>query len=128
MKDAPVELLDELASEWWSIAALRHGPAAALLAERNGETDAGILDAVRYHSVGYAKWETLGRVLFLADYLEPGRDYHTVLHEQLAHGVPRDIDAVLRTVAAERIAASVTYGFPLLPESTEFWNSLVSEQ
>jgi HD superfamily phosphohydrolase YqeK len=128
LKDAPAELLDELASEWWAVPGLRHGPAAAVLAERHGEADAGILDAVRYHSVGYSQWEVVGKVLFLADYLESGRDFHTALHEQLAASVPSDLNAVVRIIAAERLAASVTYGFPLLPETVEFWNSLVCER
>ena len=128
LKDAPAALLNELASEWWTIPGLRHGPAAAVMAERNGEADTGILDAVRYHSVGYSQWEVVGKVLFLADYLESGRDFHTALHEQLADSVPGDLDAVLRIIAAERLSASVTYGFPLLPETFEFWNSLVRER
>lgn len=126
LKDASTALLDTLASEWWTAPELRHGPAAAVLAERYGETDVGVLDAVRYHSVGYANWETVGRVLFLADYLEPGREFHTALHEQLSLRVPSGIDAVLRAVAAERLSASIAYGLPLLRESAEFWNSLVS--
>ena len=128
VKDAPAGLLDELAHEWWNVPGLRHGPAAAILAERHGETDAGILDAVRYHSVGYANWEMVGRVLFLADYLEDGRDFHTELHQRLSGSVPSDLSGVLRMVAAERLAASVTYGFPLLPETVEFWNTLVCER
>ena len=128
LKDAPAEVLDEIAPGWWDVPGLRHGPAAAVMAERAGETDAGILDAVRYHSVGYSDWETVGRVLFLADYLESGRDFHTELHERLSGSVPTDLNGVLRMIAAERLSASVTYGFPLLPETTAFWNSLVRER
>ena len=128
LKDAPEELLKEIAPGWWDVPGLRHGPAAAILAERDGEVDAGILDAVRYHSVGCAKWDTVGKVLFLADYLESGRDYHTELHTRLSASVPSDLNGVLSMVAAERLSASVTYGFPLLPESVEFWNFLVRER
>lgn len=125
LKDAPAERLDELASEWWYVPDLRHGPAAAAMAERHGETDAGVLDAVRYHSVGYSNWETVGRILYLADYLECGRDFHTALHDQLSGSVPSDPDTTLRAVAAERLSGIVKYGLPLLAETTEFWNSLV---
>ena len=61
LRDAP--LADQLA----------HGPAAADRAAREGETDQGVLDAVRYHTVGYAGWDDAGRMLYLADFLEPGR-------------------------------------------------------
>ncbi|HZH80640.1 MAG TPA: HD domain-containing protein, partial [Gemmatimonadales bacterium] len=33
---------------------LAHGPMAAERAAHVGETDQGVLDAVRYHSIGYA--------------------------------------------------------------------------
>src|SRR5205823_4281231 len=36
---------------------LAHGPMAAERAARAGETDRGVLDAVRYHSLGYAGWD-----------------------------------------------------------------------
>src|SRR5437773_1618388 len=54
---------------------LAHGPMAAERAAREGETDRGVLDAVRYHSIGYASWENVGKMLYLADYLEPGRPF-----------------------------------------------------
>ena len=91
LKDAPKELLDELAYDWWDVPGLRHGPAAAVLAERYGEDDDGVLDAVRYHSVGYAGWEMVGKVLFLADYLEPGRESHTEAHDVFSERVPTEI-------------------------------------
>ena len=125
LKDAPEILLEELVPEWWNIPSLRHGPAAALLAERDGETDTGVLDAVRYHSVGYAGWELVGKVLFLADYLEKGRDFHTERHSDFISRVPKEMDATLRAVTAERLAGVLAYNFPLLPETVEFWNSLV---
>lgn len=123
LKDAPDELLEEFAGEW-TIPAVRHGPAAARWAERDGDTDVGVLDAVRYHSVGYAGWETVGKVLFLADYLESGRDYHTAAHGQLSDRVPSELEQVLRTVSVERLCGVLRYGYPLLKETVEFWNSL----
>ena len=54
---------------------LAHGPAAADRAAREGETDRGVLDAVRYHTVGYVGWDDVGRMLYLADFLDPGRTF-----------------------------------------------------
>lgn len=125
LKDAPADLLNELVPDWWNVPSLRHGPAAALLAERNGETDSGVLDAVRYHSVGYAGWELVGKVLFLADYLEKGRDFHNDHHSQIISRVPTELDKTLREVTAERLSGVLKSDFPLLPETVEFWNSLV---
>src|SRR5918996_1420955 len=68
--------------------ALAHGPAAAERAAAEGETDRGVLDALRYHTVGYAGWDDVGRMLYLADYLEPGREFDRVGRAAMARRVP----------------------------------------
>src|SRR3954468_9179463 len=65
LRDAPQSFLEKLASEKWRSSELLHGPAAAELAARHGERDQGVLDAVRFHSVGYAGWDRVGRILYL---------------------------------------------------------------
>lgn len=125
LKDAPKKLLRELAPDAWPVTALLHGPAAAARAEQDGETDRGVLDAVRYHSVGYRDWELVGRVLYLADFLEPGRSYHTPEHGALLERVPFDFEAVLSSVVAERLIGVIMAGRALPVETTEFWNALV---
>lgn len=104
-----------------------HGPAAADRAAAEGEADRGVLDAVRYHTIGSASWDDVGRMLYLADYLEPGRGAHAADRHALAARVPTGRDAVLREVARERIASSLRAGWPLLPETVEFWNQLVGQ-
>ncbi|HEX9703827.1 MAG TPA: HD domain-containing protein [Gemmatimonadales bacterium] len=105
---------------------LAHGPAAADRAAQDGETDRGVLDAVRYHTVGYAGWDDVGRMLYLADYLEPGRSFDSDARRRLAERVPRQKDDVLREVARRRIEWVVRSGWPLPPETVAFWNTLVS--
>jgi len=126
LKDAPRQLLDEIASDWWNIPSLRHGPAAAVLAHRSGENDRGVLDAVRYHSVGYANWETVGQILFMADYLESGRDFHDAYLAELSQNVPKDLQGTLLAVATVRLKSAISHHLPLLPETIEFWNSLAA--
>jgi HD superfamily phosphohydrolase YqeK len=114
LRDAP--LADELA----------HGPAAADRAAREGETDRGVLDAVRYHTVGYEGWDDAGRMLYLADFLEPGRRFAAAERRALAARMPGERDVVLREVARRRLGWIVQSGWPLLPETVGFWNALVS--
>lgn len=125
LRDAPQAMLEELAGALWRAPELLHGPAAAEYAARLGERDRGVLEAVRYHSVGYAGWDATGRMLYLADYLDPGRDFRENERRTLAERVPMDPTGVLRTVAGERLHWVVSSGWPLLPETVEFWNSLV---
>ena len=113
LRDAP--LADSIA----------HGPAAADRAAAEGERDRGVLDAVRYHTVGYAGWDDVGRMLYLADFLDPGRDFDPDGRRALAARVPADRDAVLREVARRRIEWVVSSGWPLHPATVAFWNDLV---
>ena len=69
---------------------LAHGPLAAERAAHDGLTDQGVLDAVRYHSLGFAQWDDVGRMLYLADYLEPGRAFDQELRRSLAARVPQE--------------------------------------
>ena len=104
---------------------LEHGPLAAERAARDGEADQGVLDAVRYHSLGYARWDDVGKMLYLADYLEPGRVFDRDLRAALAARVPVDRDSVLQQVAARRITRVIDGRWPLVRETVDFWNSLV---
>src|SRR5438046_5380320 len=113
LRDAPAA--DELA----------HGPLAAERARHDGETDQGLLDAVRYHSLGFAQWDDVGKMLYLADYLEPGRTFDQELRRSLAARVPAERDAILKQVAARRILRVIDGRWPLLRETVDFWNALV---
>jgi HD superfamily phosphohydrolase YqeK len=125
LRDAPPAELERLAPDAWGVPKLRHGPAAARLAAEHGETDRGVLRAVHYHSVGFAGWDRVGRLLYLADYLEPGRPFRVEERTAQAARVPQEPEAVLREVTAERLRWTLDAGRPLLPESVEFWNGLV---
>jgi HD domain len=102
----------------------RHGPAAADRAAKEGETDRGVLDAVRYHSVGYAGWDDVGRMLYLADNLEPGRKGRRKERAKLAKRVPEERDAVLSEVVARQMQTELRAGRAIDPLTLAFWNSL----
>jgi HD superfamily phosphohydrolase YqeK len=104
---------------------MTHGAAAADRAAREGESDRDVLDAVRYHSSGHAGWGDTGKMLFLADYLESGRDGGSKQRAKLARRVPRDRDGVLREVVARQLRARLRAGRRIHPFMLEFWNALV---
>lgn len=105
---------------------IAHGPAAADRAAADGERDRGVLDAIRYHTIGSAQWDDVGRMLYLADFLEPGRGA-TVASDrpQLAERVPRERNAVLREVARRRMEWMLRSGWHIPDETVAFWNQLV---
>ena len=102
-----------------------HGPAAAQRAVESGERDRGVLDAVRYHTVGSPEWDDVGKMLYLADYLEPGRARDVAERAELVDRVPHERDAVLREVARRRINWMLRSGWPLPAKTVAFWNALV---
>ena len=126
LRDSPADELEKWAPTSPGPPEIRHGPASAARAKAEGETDRGVLDAVRYHSMGLAEWDMVGRVLYCADYLEPGRNFDESRRAELAARFPRDPTGVLREVARLRVSRLVQSGWPLPDPTVRFWNSLVS--
>jgi HD superfamily phosphohydrolase YqeK len=127
LRDAPLERLASYAPTSAMLPPkVWHGPAAAALAEREGLADRGVLDAVRYHTIGFAGWDDVGRMLYIADYLEPGRSHESDLAE-LRRKMPHHRDEVLREVARRRLAHLVAKLHPIPRETWEFWNRLVAD-
>ena len=55
---------------------LLHGRVSALiLSDTFSVDDEAVLDAVRHHTLGHRRLGTLGKVLYVADYFEPGRGF-----------------------------------------------------
>ncbi len=128
MRDASEEELIRWAPSSTGPIELRHGPASAARAKGEGEVDRGVLDAVRYHSIGLAEWDMVGRVLYCADYLEPGRTFDQPRRAELAEKFPRDVSGVLREVARIRVRRLVESGWTIPEPTYRFWNSLWSRE
>jgi HD superfamily phosphohydrolase YqeK len=127
LRDAPDAVLAGYAPlpEGWP-PSIWHGPAAASAAARDGEADPGVLDAVRYHSLGHCGWDDAGRMLFLADYLEPGRSHERERLAALADRAAAEPAAVLREVAAGKVRWLLHIERPIPRETWDFWNSIVA--
>ncbi len=55
---------------------LLHGPLGAKLAQAEyGITDESILNAVRWHTTGHENMDLMAKVIYIADYIEPGRSF-----------------------------------------------------
>lgn len=101
---------------------LLHGPAAA---ERlAGEADAELLDAIRYHTLGSARFGRLGRALYLADFLEPGRRYEPEWTASLRARMPHEMDAVMREVVRARVRHVQESGSILHPETRALYEQV----
>lgn len=103
--------------------ALLHGPAAAH--RLSGEADEALLNAVRYHTLGHPGLDRLGRALYLADFLEPGRDFEVAWRAGLAARMPGEMDEVLAEVLAARLQHLLAARKPIRPETAAFWSAVV---
>ncbi|MDO4281826.1 MAG: bis(5'-nucleosyl)-tetraphosphatase (symmetrical) YqeK [Peptococcaceae bacterium] len=51
-----------------------HGPVASVVLKEEGlVTDEDILQAIRFHTTGDPNMDALAKIIFIADYIEPGR-------------------------------------------------------
>jgi HD superfamily phosphohydrolase YqeK len=106
--------------------ALLHGPAAA---ERlANDADPALLDAIRYHTIGHPRLDVLGRALYLADFLEPGRESGAEWRAELRADMPHGLARVLPKVVAARVDHVRDRGQPIRPETKAFHASLDSRQ
>jgi HD superfamily phosphohydrolase YqeK len=107
---------------------LVHGPAAASRLRAEGVQDEDFLRAIAYHTIGHPEFETLGRALYAADFLERGRPYRRKWRKSLRARMPQEADFVVREVARARIEKHLGDSHPLAEETVAFWNVLVKER
>jgi 2-amino-4-hydroxy-6-hydroxymethyldihydropteridine diphosphokinase len=124
LRDAPEALLRKITGDTTTPADLLHGPASATQLANDGEKRTGVLNAIRFHTVGSPDWDRTGRALYMADYLEPGRKFSREDRNFLAAQVPTSFDAVFRQVVRFRLDWSVREGNHIFPETVALWNSL----
>lgn len=101
---------------------LLHGKVgAALLPERFGLDDAQIAQAVADHVAGRAQMGLLSQLLYVADQLEPGRNFPGA--EGLRELAQRDLRASVAFVARKKIEYVLLKGQWLEPQTVEVWNA-----
>jgi 2-amino-4-hydroxy-6-hydroxymethyldihydropteridine diphosphokinase len=100
----PAALRSELGPAFDDFAdSVLHGPAAAERLRRLGVADAELLAAVAFHTVGHADFATLGRALYAADFLEPGRQWDAERRAAWRGRMPDELHQVVREIVEARI-------------------------
>jgi len=122
LRDASAETLRALAPDPDRPVETLHGPAAATRFAAEGESRQRVLDAIRWHTVGLAEWDRTGRALYMADFLEPGRQFARADRAFLADHLVHDFAGVFRQVVRMRIEWNVREGKALFPETVALWN------
>lgn len=103
---------------------LWHAPVGAYLVEKEtGINDAEILDAIRFHTTGRAGMTILEKVIFLADYIEPGRKFPGVNEvRQLAE---ENLDLALIKALQNTISFLLEKNQPIYHDTIHTYNDLL---
>ncbi|MGI6037192.1 MAG: bis(5'-nucleosyl)-tetraphosphatase (symmetrical) YqeK [Limnochordia bacterium] len=104
---------------------LLHGPVGARLAQRDFQiTDPDILAAIHWHTTGRRQMSLLEKIIFLADYVEAGRDFPGV--DKVRQLVHVDIDQGLLLALNQSIVYIIQRGWPLHPQTVEARNHILN--
>jgi predicted HD superfamily hydrolase involved in NAD metabolism len=104
---------------------LLHGPvAAALLAESGLVTDPDVLNAIRWHTTGRPQMSLLEKVIWLADYIEPGRSFPGAEPVRLV--ADQSLDGALRVALEQTIRYVLDRGWPLHLSTVRAYNWLIT--
>lgn len=102
---------------------LMHGYVGAeAVREHFGIEDEGILDAIRYHTIGRAQMSLLEKIIYLADAVEPGRDYPGV--KQLRWLAVEHLDQGILESVRSTLGYVLDKGQPMHPHSVALYNEL----
>lgn len=105
---------------------LYHGPLAAALARTVWRIDdPDVLHAIAYHTTGRPGMSPLEKVIFLADALEPGRQYPGV--DALRDQAFVDLNGALRASLESSIVYLIQRGQLIHPDTLAARNQLVME-
>lgn len=91
-------------------AALLHAKAGSFLAhEKYGIDDEDILNAIKYHTTGRPNMSRLEKILYIADYIEPGRK-HAANLGQIRQMAYQDLDQTLFKILEDTLSYLMSAG------------------
>ena len=101
-----------------------HGVVGAyLIADTFGLADQEILQAIQRHTVGACQMTLLDKVLYVADYIEPGRDFPAVAEARLL--ASQSLDQAVAFETAQTIVHLAKKGIPIYPQTVDTYNAYV---
>jgi nicotinate-nucleotide adenylyltransferase len=94
-----------------------HALTGSLVAERIFGENKAVVSAIEHHTTGKADMTLLEKIIYVADYMEPNRDFPGV--EQLRELAFSDIDAALKLGLEMTLQHLAKQGAEVSPESRE---------
>ena len=119
--DVPIGLVDERAP------VLLHGPVgAAILRREDGLTDSSIYAAVCWHTYAHPSLDALGKIVFLADKLDPQKAPRYPYQPRLWELARTDLDRAILEFLTNELIAQTQRGHLVHPQLVETRNHLIA--
>jgi predicted HD superfamily hydrolase involved in NAD metabolism len=105
---------------------LWHAPVGAYLVKTEvGIQDEDILNAIRYHTSGRPNMTLLEKIVYVADYIEPGRIFPGV--DEVRELAQQDLDKALIKALQNTIQFLLKKNQPIYPDTIHTYNSLIMD-
>jgi predicted HD superfamily hydrolase involved in NAD metabolism len=115
----PMDLLHFYSDLW-------HAPAGTYLVEKEaGIKDREVLDAIRYHTSGRLGMTLLEKIIYLADYIEPGRHFPGV--EEVREMAKENLDKALIMAIKNTIIFLLKKNQTVYPDTFYTYNDLIEK-
>lgn len=124
MMSRAVEAGIEPGPEEFQSEALLHGAVGAIMARQMfGVEDTEILSSIECHTTGKRGMTLLDKIIYLADYIEPNRDFPGV--EELRKAAMEDLDKAVLMALRRTIKYVLDTDRFLHPRTVEAWNDML---
>jgi predicted HD superfamily hydrolase involved in NAD metabolism len=105
---------------------LLHGPVGSGLAQRDyGICNSKVLDAISFHTTGRENMTMLDKIIFIADYIEPGRCFEDI--EKIRTTAFNDIDAAMLIALNNSIRYIIDKGMLIHTNTIEARNFIIKQ-
>lgn len=105
---------------------LIHGHIGAELAKREYHLkDQDILDAIKYHTTGKSNMTLLQKIIYIADYIEPSRDFYGI--DEIRDLAYEDLDKALLKAMDNTIKHIIDKGYYIHHDTISARNYLLNE-
>lgn len=103
-----------------------HGPVAAEIAKKQFKVkDEDILNAIFYHTFGRANMSDVEKVVFIADFTEPKRDFKEA--DEAREKAQKSLDSTIAYIASHTIVKLASEGKVIYPKALDTYNGAINQ-
>jgi predicted HD superfamily hydrolase involved in NAD metabolism len=90
-----------------------------------GITDKEVLDAIAHHTMGRADMTVLDKIIFIADFIEPNRDFEGL--EKIKEIAEADLDKAVLLVLKSKLNYMIEHDIFIAKDTILTWNAMVKQ-